>query len=213
MLVLGVDLRSAPSHPSALAGLDDDGKVALLSAFCYDAELLKAAETHRPALIAIGTPLGLPQGLQCLESPPCQCCNPKDPRRRGREAEMELARMGISCFFTSKGSIIRKLVYRGIALKHQLVNAGHQVIETYPHATKVMLFGDKVPPKNSARSLAYLKERLPGLVHQLEPHLATLDKNGCDALLNAYTALLHCRESTDVLGNPGEGEVVVPRQA
>lgn len=212
MVVLGVDLRSSPSHPSAVAGLDDDGNLAMLATFSDDAELLELARTQQPVLIAIGAPLGLPDGVKCLE-PVCQCCSAKNPRRRGREAELELARMGISCFFTSKGSIIRNLVYRGVALKTQLVKAHHTVIETYPHATKVMLFGDKVPPKNSARSLAYLRERLPALVGGLEPHLAVVDKNACDALLNAYTALLHFREKTDVLGNPQEGQVVVPRQA
>ncbi|MSQ07163.1 MAG: DUF429 domain-containing protein [Dehalococcoidia bacterium] len=212
MIVLGVDLRSSPSHPSALAVLGEASTLEALDAFSYDDELVELARTRQPALIAIGTPLTLPQGLQCLESR-CQCCDAKAPRKRGREAELELARMGISCFFTSKGSIIRGLVYRGVELKKRLVKERHQVIETYPHATKVMLFGDKVPPKNSARSLAYLKERLPALVHGLEPRLATLDKNSCAALLNAYTGLLHCRELTHVLGNPLEGEVVVPRQA
>jgi predicted nuclease with RNAse H fold len=212
MVVLGIDLRSSPSHPSALAALKDDGALELLEAFSFDDELLELALTRQPALIAIGTPLGLPLGLQCLESV-CQCCDAKAPRKRGREAELELARMGISCFFTSKGSIIRNLVYRGVALKKRLEKAHHTVVETYPHATKVMLFGDKVPPKNSARSLAYLRERLPTLVKGLEPHLASLDKNACDAVLNAYTGLLHCRELTHVLGNPQEGEVVVPRQA
>jgi len=212
MVVLGVDLRSSSSHPSAVAELDDDGTLTLLDAFSLDADLLELAGRHQPALIAIGTPLGLPEGMQCLE-PVCQCCNAKAPRKRGREAELELARMGISCFFTSRGSIIRKLVYRGVDLKNQLVKARHTVIETYPHATKVMLFGDKVPPKNSARSLAYLRERLPALVGGLDPHLAAVDKNACDALLNAYTALLHRRKKTEVFGNPQEGEVVVPRQA
>ncbi len=212
MAVLGVDLRSSPNHPSALVELDDEGKLKLLAAFSDDEELLELARTRKPALIAIGTPLGLPQGLQCLESV-CQCCESKGPRKRGRVAELELARMGISCFFTSKGSITRTLVYRGVAVKKLLTKAGHRVIETYPHATKVMLFGDKVPPKSSARSLAYLRERLPALVPGLAPRAASLDKNTCDAVLNAYTGLLHCRQLTHVLGDPQEGEVVVPLQA
>ncbi len=191
--------------------LGDTSALEALEAFSYDDELMELARTRHPAVIAIGTPLGLPQGLQCLE-PVCRCCDAKAPRKRGREAELELARMGISCFFTSKGSIVRNLVYRGVELKKRLLKERHTVIETYPHATKIMLFGDKVPPKNSARSLAYLRERLPTLVHGLEPHLASLDKNSCDALLNAYTGLLHCRELTHVLGSPQEGEVVVPRQ-
>jgi predicted nuclease with RNAse H fold len=121
--------------------------------------------------------------------------------------------MGISCFFTNKGSIIRNLIYRGIALSRRLRELGFDVIETYPHATKVILFGDRVPPKNSAASLAFMKERLLPLIGGLGPHLKGLDRNGCDAVLNAYTGLLHSRCATDVLGTPEEGTLVLPKLA
>ena len=41
-------------------------------------------------------------------------------------------------------------------------------------------------------------------------HLSSLDRNGCDAVLNAYTALLHSQERTDMLGSPDEGMLVLP---
>jgi len=209
--VLGVDLRSSARYPSAVAGLDETCQVALLKTFLEDQELMELAQSCAPELVAIGTPLGLPRGLKCLETV-CQCCNARGPRKTGREAELELARLGISCFFTSKGSIIKNLVYRGIELKAKLQQQGQIVVETFPHATKVMLFGDNVPPKNSTRSLAYWREQLPLLVKGLDKCLEQLDKNSCDALLNAYTGLLHCQRRTEVLGNAAEGQVVVPRQ-
>jgi len=116
--------------------------------------------------------------------------------------------MGISCFFTNKGSIIRSLIYRGIALKERLQGLGFRVVESYPHATKMILFGDKVPPKNSAASLAFLKERLSPLIAGLDNHM---DSNGCDAVLNAYTGLLHTQDGTDVLGDEQEGTLVLPK--
>ena len=124
---------------------------------------------------------------------------------------MELSRMGISCFFTSKGSIIRNLIYRGMALSSRLRDLGFKVVESYPHATKVILFGDKIPPKNSAASLAFMKERLAPLIGSLNPHLDGLDRNGCDAVLNAYTGLLHTQDATDTLGTPEEGTLVLPK--
>ena len=153
--------------------------------------------------------MGLPLGLCCLE-PSCDC-NFAVPHRKGRLLELELSRMGISCFFTNKGSIIRNLIYRGISLNQQLRSLGFDVVEAYPHATKVILFGDKVPPKNSAASVAFLKERLSLMIGSLNGHLDALDRNRCDAVLNAYTGLLHSQDGTDILGAPEEGTLVLPK--
>lgn len=209
MVVLGVDLRSSAKHPSAVAVISGQSEVASLSTFSEDDELLQIAETCQPELIAIGTPLGLPEGLCCLE-PDCQC-RFSAPDKKGRQLELELSRMGISCFFTNKGSIIRKLIYRGIKLSRQLAQEGFEVIEVYPHATKVILFGDKIPPKNSATSLLFMKEHLSGCLTGLEPHLDALDRNSCDALVNGYTAFLHSHDGTDVLGTTQEGLLALPR--
>lgn len=209
MVLLGVDLRTSTKHPSAVAALESPSQVAFLESFVEDQELIEIAQKHRPTLIAIGTPLGLPDGLCCLE-PGCPC-KFNTTQKKGRQSELELARMGISCFFTNKGSIIRKLIYRGIKLSRELTELGHNVIEVYPHATKIILFGDRVPPKNSAKSLAFMQAQLPELVSDLEPYVATLDRNRCDALINAYTALLHSNDGTDLLGTSQEGLLALPR--
>ena len=209
ILILGVDLRASPKRASTVAALGDKSEVAFMNAFAEDAELAQIAQSHQPDLIAIGAPLGLPLGFCCLE-PPCSC-DFALPQRKGRLLELELSRMGISCFFTNKGSIIRNLIYRGIALSARLRGLGFEVIEAYPHATKVVLFGDKVPPKNGAASLAFMKERLPPLINGLGPYVDGLDRNACDAVLNAYTGFLHSQNETDVLGSPEEGTVVLPK--
>ena len=209
MVVLGVDLRASSNRPSTVVGLDQVSTIAFMNSFGDDDELAEIAQSHQPELIAIGAPLGLPSGLCCLETS-CDCCFAQ-PQRKGRLLELELSRMGISCFFTSKGSIIRNLIYRGIALSARLRDLGFAVVEAYPHATKVILFGDKIPPQNSAASLAFMKERLSPLIGGLNPHLDDLDRNSCDAVLNAYTGLLHTQDGTDVLGTPEEGTLVLPR--
>ena len=211
MVLLGVDLRSSPKHPSAIAGLNAGSEVAVsfLDTVHTDEEIVGIAETLNPSLIAIGTPLGLPDGLCCLE-PTCKCTS-HSSQQKGRQLELELAQMGISCFFTSKGSIIRKLIYRAIALSKQLQKLGLDVIEVYPHATKVVLFGDSVPPKNSSGNLEYMKEHLPQLIGGLEPYLDSMDRNTCDALINSYTAHLHSRNGTDLLGSTQEGLLALPK--
>lgn len=209
MSILGVDLRSSSKHPSAVAVLGDDSQITHLGNFFTEEELFEIITEHDPSLIAIGTPLGLPEGLCCLETS-CDC-NFAAPQRKGRQLELELARMGISCFFTNKGSIIRNLIYRGISLSVELREQGYNVIEVYPHASKMILFGDKIPPKNSNRSLEFMRESLPSLIQGLEPHLDSLDRNACDALMNGYTALLHAQDGTDLLGSRDEGQLALPR--
>lgn len=209
MVILGIDLRASAKRSSSVVGLDCDSQVCFMDSFDTDDEFVALAEKHQPQLISIGAPLGLPAGLCCLESS-CSC-NFAVPHRKGRQQEIELSKMGISCFFTNKGSIIRQLIYRGVSLNQQLSKLGHQVIEVYPHASKVILFGDKLPPKNSSGSLGFMKDHLTPLVQGLDPHLDGMDRNTCDALLNAYTGLLHAKDETDILGDPDEGLLVLPK--
>ena len=209
MVVLGVDLRASSKRASTVVALNQQSSIAFMDSFSKDDELAQIATANQRSFIAIGAPLCLPLGLCCLEAT-C-ACDFAIPARKGRLLELELSRMGISCFFTNKGSIIRKLIYRGITLSNELKALGHNVIEVYPHATKIILFGDRVPPKNSAKSLAFMQDQLPNLVSGLEPHLATLERHRCDALINAYTALLHSNDGTDLLGTSQEGLLALPR--
>ena len=208
-MIFGVDLRASPNRPSSVVALKDQAEFSFLSTFSEDTELFQMGETHQPTVIAIGAPLSLPAGLCCLETT-CSC-ETITPQKKGRQSELELSRMGISCFFTNKKSIIRTLIYRGVELSRRLRDRGYEVVEVYPHATKVILFGDKVPPKSSAASLSFMKDHLVPLVSGLDPYLDAMDRNTCDAVINAYTALLHSRNATDVLGTPEEGCLVLPR--
>ena len=207
MSILGVDLSASPKRASFYAVLDGGGKLACLDKFQTFDELLECLELHKPSLIAIDAPLSLPLGLDCLEEGH-DCATILE--QKGRASEQELARMHIGCFFTTKRSIIKTLIYRGLEIQRELVKRGCEVIEVYPYATKVILFGDKMPPKNSARGMAFLKGRLPWIIDGVEPYLDSLNHDGCDALLAAYTACLHVENRTDLLGIPEEGYIVVP---
>ena len=209
MAVLGVDLRASNKKPSSIAILDSESHLAQLGSFLEDEELIKLVNDVKPSLVAIGAPLNLPSGFCCLDQT-CDC-RFSVPNRKGRLLELALAKMGISCFYTNKGSIIRDLIYRGIKLSEVLRDAGHKVIEVYPHATKTLLFGDKVPPKNSAVSVTYMIGHLTPLVSGMEKHADDLDRNTCDAIINAYTGQLHAQSDTDILGDPEEGILVLPK--
>ena len=208
MSFLGIDLSASSKRGSFFALLDTEGTLTYLDSFKTVEELMEVLEAHRPELIAIDAPLSLPQGLDCLEEE-CPCASVLG--QKGRTCEQELARMHIGCFFTTKRSIIKSLIYRGLNLSRDLEARGHRVIEVYPYATKVLLFGDKIPPKNTARGLAFLKDKLSGVVVGLSPYESGLNHDGCDAVLSAYTAWLHQADRTDSLGTQEEGYIVVPR--
>ena len=107
--LFGVTLRMSPSHPSSLAVLNHQSHIVHLGLFNTDYELLQLVGTYEPALIAIGSPLCLPSGFADLE--PSATAPAAPPENRGRQLERELASIGISCFFTGKGSVIRPLIY------------------------------------------------------------------------------------------------------
>ena len=209
MAILGIDLRASRKRPSAVAILDSQSHLTELGSCYEDSDLTDLVGKVQPDLIAIGAPLNLPSGFCCLDQS-CDC-RFSIPGRKGRLLELELAKMGISCFYTNKGSIIRELIYRGIRLSQGLKAEGYNVIEVYPHATKMLLFGDKSPPKNSAASLSYMIDHLAPLVSGMDDHADDLDRNTCDAIINAYTGQLHAQSDTDVLGDAEEGMLVLPK--
>ena len=205
---LGIDLSSSSKRPSAYALLDEDASLVTLDSFRSEHELMDMLDIRNSVLIAIDAPLGLPQGTCCLEES-CPCAPILN--RKGRMAEMELAQMRIGCFFTGKRSIIKTLIYRALQLSKDLQSKGYDVIEVYPYASKVVLFGDKIPAKNSREGLAFVKERLCQLIAGVEDYAHPLNHDRCDALIAAYTAALHHRNATDRLGVEQEGYIVVPK--
>ena len=208
MSSLGIDLTASPKRPSTYAVLNGRRELSSMGSFRTFEELLEVVDGHRPSLIAIDAPLTLPLGLDCLEeSCPCSL----SLKQKGRTAEVELARMGIGCFFTSQRSIIKTLVYRGMEFYLDLTIKGHQVIEVYPYATKVALFGDKIPRKASPEGMTFIKEKLRELICGLDPLLEGLNHDSCDALLSVYTAYCHLEQGTDSLGIPEEGFIVIPK--
>ena len=208
MAVMGIDLSASSKRGSAFALLDEKARLIDCSQFFEPDELGSSLERHKPVVVGIDAPLSLPLGLDCLEeSHPCSPAHDY----KGRSAEQELARIGIGCFFTTKRSIIKGLIYRGQDISRSLSRKGFRVIEVYPYATKVILFREKMPPKATSRGLAYLKDRLSTIVTGVEGYLDKLNHDGCDAILAAYTAWLYCNDQTDALGNPVEGHIIVPK--
>jgi predicted nuclease with RNAse H fold len=207
MPLLGIDLTSSPSKPSACIGLDEELNFIFAGSLGSRSEIVAVAKAHCLYLVAIDAPLTLPQGICCLEES-CGCQPLK--AEKGRSCERELAKLGIPCFFTTKRSIIKEMVYRGIKLRAELESQGYKVIEVYPYASKVCLWGKTVPSKSRPIGLTFLRNHLAALIPHLASYVEKFDHNLCDAAIAAYTAYLYYLGKTEPMGNPEEGMIYIP---
>lgn len=204
---LGIDLTSSPRRPSAYAVLHGDGRLADIGLVREDAELLALTDHWWPRVVAIDAPLSLPRGLCCLEEAcPCRPVAPDGLKA----AERELFRQGISLYAITKRSIIKAMVYRAIGLRRTLEERGYVVLEVYPYAAKVRLWGKSIPKKTTPAGRQWLRERLEGLVPGLAKHEGRLGHDQLDAIVGAYTACLYGRGLAEGVGDPEEGLIYVP---
>jgi len=204
---LGIDLTSIETKPSAGVGLDRELNLIYSDFLHQDSDILRVVSRYSFELVAIDAPLSLPEGLCCLEES-CSC-QPK-AEVKGRSCERELARRGIPCYFTTKKSIIKAMVYRGIRLKAELEAMGYEVIEVYPYASKVRLFGKFIPAKSRTAGLAFLKRRISGLLPNISAYVDGFNHHFCDAAIAAYTAFLHWQGKTQLIGEVEEGAIWLP---
>jgi predicted nuclease with RNAse H fold len=203
----GIDLTSVEAKPSACLGLDR-GLHLIYSGFLHqDSDILGVVGRHEFEVVAIDAPITLPAGLCCLEES-CSC-QPK-AGVKGRSCERELARLGIPCYFTTKKSIIKAMVYRGIRLKTELESIGCEVIEVYPYASKVRLFGRNMPKKTTPTGLAFLRQHVSRLLPNIAPYIGGFNHDMCDAAVAVYTAHLYYHGKTELCGDPEEGAICLP---
>ncbi len=105
------------------------------------------------------------------------------------------------------------MIYRGIKLKTSIgreVKQAGQVIEVYPFASKVRLFGKTMPWKTTKQGMSFLRDKLEDILPGLKPHLDMFDHDLCDAAVAAYTALLYHQNRVEALGNSEEGLIFIP---
>jgi len=206
----GIDLTSTEAKPSACLGLDGKSQLVYLGFITENKDIVTLLNFYSPQVIAIDAPLSLPSGLCCLEE---NCpCKPEFPRKN-RQCDQELRQQGIPCYPTSKKTFIKDLIYRGIELKTSIdreVKQAGQVIEIYPFASKVRLFGKTMPRKTKKQGVSFLKDMIGGILPGLKPYLDMFDHDLCDAAVAAYTALLYHQNRVEALGSSEEGLIFIP---
>ena len=200
MKIIGLDLTESDKKQSGLVCYHSQYSYHLPQTDDDIIKLCKGAE-----IIAIDSPLKLPKGFCCLE----ESCNCHLGKQNGRSCERELVKRGIPLYFTTKKSIIKKMIYRAMRLVEVL--GQDRVIEIYPYSIKVVLFGKPVPKKSTKEGLLKLKELISNSLVIPLAELLPLNHDLCDALLAAYTGYLYIEGKTESLGFEDESPIVIPK--
>jgi predicted nuclease with RNAse H fold len=205
--LLGIDLTASERRASAYAALDSNGRLLDMGFARTDGDVLDTVRRFDASLVGIDSPLGLPQGYCCLEES-CDCG--PTAGTLGRSAERALSKAGIPLFWTTKRSIIKTMVYRGMRLARHLESEGRHVLEVYPYGAKVRLWGRRMPKKSTREGLDFLIGRVTGLISGVSQDHANLDHDLCDALLAAYTVYLLTQNEAEAFGAVEERQILLP---
>jgi uncharacterized protein len=180
---MGIDLSGKKENPSGICMMKGD--VILFKTCFTDEEIIETVKSSDPKLIVIDAPLSLPLGRCCLEKE-CQCAS----GGHFRQSEREIRLYGSVLPLTFKGMKI--LTMRGISLKEKL--EGYTLLETHPRTIQKML---GITDINQ-----YVNDRYELDVKPSEHEL--------DGFLAALTGLLYLEDCYLELGDPQEGNIILP---
>ena len=200
-VALGIDLRSGPRYPTGLAVLDAARQLRELRTVRDDEQIVDAVERHRPAIVAIDAPLGLPEG-RCCADPACACA----VYGIMREVDRVCAAAGFRPFPALLPSMVR-LTLRGIALHERLSDAGWTVIEVYPGMAQDVL---GIPRKRSG--LDGLRRGLKRAGIRGIPRKRRVSHDELDATTCALVGQLHLAGATETMGPGHPVPLVLPRR-
>jgi predicted nuclease with RNAse H fold len=193
--LVGVDLAGSPRRATGLCLLRSDGRCRTAVLFT-DHEIFEAIRSAAPALVGIDAPLSLPRGRRTLS-------DRSAPHFRSCDLELRARRIP---FFPMTLGPMRMLTRRGIRLRRRLENAGVRVIETYPGGAQDV-WG--MPRKQRGVERLRRALRRAGLYGDVEHRNVSHDE--LDAATAALVATFHLLGRTEIVGDPAEGQIVLPR--
>jgi predicted nuclease with RNAse H fold/dephospho-CoA kinase len=191
--VIGIDL-TAGDKATGIAKLD--GYLVETTSLVTDDEIVAYIKQHKPRIISIDSPLGLPGGGTDI-----------DPGAGiVRIAEQDLASIGIPAYPALIDSM-QNLTLRGIKLRRIISGLSYRplVIESYPGAAQDIL---SIPRKQQGLDL--LREGL-GRLGLSGPGLKTRSHDEMDAITSAVVGRYFEAGQFEAMGIPSEAQLIVPK--
>jgi uncharacterized protein len=195
--VVGLDLAGSPQRSTGCCVLVGTREVRT-SVLHDDSEILDAVRQAHPRLVSIDAPLSLPTGRRSLEVP-------GPPHLRA--CDRELLRRHIRFFPVTLGPM-RMLTARGMRLASELRALGYPVEESYPGAAQDIV---GLPRKGAGVERLRRSLRARGFYGTIERRSTTHDE--LDAVLCAWVGRLRVEGRAEVIGDPSEGTMILPRSA
>jgi uncharacterized protein YprB with RNaseH-like and TPR domain/predicted nuclease with RNAse H fold/dephospho-CoA kinase len=196
--VVGIDLSGSEKRASGWCFLE--GNQVNTQQFKTNKELLQATLEVQPHLIAIDSPLSLPQGRLSVSD--------DDPGRQTygitRSCERLLKKRGINvypCLIKS----MQGLTERGIYLATYFRSAGIPVIEVYPGAAQDIM---RIPRKQAG--IDFLKEGLIDFGIRGKFQELSVSHDELDAITSALVGLFFWSGQFEALGNEEEDYLIIP---
>jgi uncharacterized protein len=193
--VVGLDLAGSPHRATGCCVLRTQRSLEV-SVVGDDPEILDTVIRARPELVVIDAPLSLPRGRATIDD------------RSGphfRECDRELRRLGIRFFPLTLGPM-RMLTVRGMTLAGALRRRGLEVLEGYPGGAQDLL---GIPRKQAGVAKLQARLKREGFGGPLRTRSLTHDE--LDAVTIAWVGQMYLRGAGQVIGDPSEGLMVLPR--
>jgi histidinol phosphatase-like PHP family hydrolase/predicted nuclease with RNAse H fold/dephospho-CoA kinase len=191
--VVGIDL-TAGNKPTGVALLE--GTHVNADSLWTDADIISFVRKHKPKVVSIDSPLGLPGGGTVV--------NPK--AGIVRIAEQDLASIGIPAYPALIDSM-EALTLRGIRLRNEIEKLPRppKVIESYPGAAQDIL---AIPRKQKSLELLRYGLRRLGLRGR---GLSTKSHDEMDAITSAIVGRYFEAGDYEAMGIAAEAQLIVPK--
>jgi uncharacterized protein len=191
----GVDLAGRIDETTGVAAISENCELIFVNEVKPDIAIRNYIDFHRPIAIGIDAPLSLPSG--------------RFGTYASRKCDRDLISLGVPTFATS---MIPQLTFRAIAIQKQLAPK-YDIIEVYPHATKVRLGISHKDKKIKEISRNVVQTRLARFIRKMpRTQKILLSDHELDAIISAYTALLYHRKLVQAVGDSQEGVIYVPNE-
>ncbi|GAB4370164.1 MAG: hypothetical protein Kow0042_12300 [Calditrichia bacterium] len=215
VIFAGIDPSAKPENKSALCLLDAHLTILHLGEWNTFSELDHILRPYKSLIQTIGIdgPLQLPHELKrCCFTPSTPGCSHRQTvPYRGRYCEYVLNKNGYRCYATSKNSFVKSWVLRCLDLAQFLMSKGYALLEVFPTATRKILFSEVSGKKQSKSTRLALVQALKREGVIFPQGKKSYSHHQLDALLAAYTALLHYRGKTMAVGDERDGYIIIPR--